>query len=553
MAKKVLILGGGVAGLSAAHELAEREFEVEIVEQKEIPGGKARSLPVSGSGIGGRKDLPAEHGFRFFPGFYKHLPNTMSRIPFGNGTVADNLVDASRHQIARSNNKNELYQPVRFPSSWPEVLDAFQFFHKFYCDFGIAKSEVSFFIGRLLTLMISCRERRFSEYEHISWMEFVQADQMSSAYKHYLADGLSRSLVALDANRLSTRTGGYILLQFIFDFSPKSKVVSDRVLNGPTNAVWISPWLAYLKKLGVDYKTQQQVVALDFSRGRIDGVLVQTSDGQKRLTADYYISALPVEKLQPLLSQAMTLADPQLAGLQNLYTSWMTGVFFFLKKDVPLVHGHTNYVDSDWALTSISQSQFWPAFDLSDFGDGTSHGVISVIISDWDKPSSHTGKRASESTPQEIIDEVWRQMKVHQNEASSIVLNDSNIARSFISPSVKYDPINGWQNDEPLLINTCGSWKHRPTADTRIPNFFLASDYVQTETDLASMEAANEAARSAVNAILLECGQLANLCPVWPLDEPRFLKNIQAIDKLRWQLGKKPMPINLPVLPWPCP
>jgi len=79
----VAVLGGGVAGLSAAHELAERGFSVTIHEKRAVPGGKARSYPAPESG------LPAEHGFRFFPGFYRHLPDTMARIPAGAGTVRD--------------------------------------------------------------------------------------------------------------------------------------------------------------------------------------------------------------------------------------------------------------------------------------------------------------------------------------------------------------------------------------------------------------------------------------------------------------------------------
>jgi len=47
--KSVAILGGGVGGLSAAHELAERGFEVTVYEARE-PGGKARSMPVPDSG-----------------------------------------------------------------------------------------------------------------------------------------------------------------------------------------------------------------------------------------------------------------------------------------------------------------------------------------------------------------------------------------------------------------------------------------------------------------------------------------------------------------------
>ena len=51
MSASVAILGGGIAGLSAAHELAERGFDVTVYETRPIPGGKARSMPVPGSGF----------------------------------------------------------------------------------------------------------------------------------------------------------------------------------------------------------------------------------------------------------------------------------------------------------------------------------------------------------------------------------------------------------------------------------------------------------------------------------------------------------------------
>ena len=40
----VYVLGGGVAGLSTAHELAERGFTVVVFEHHDICGGKARSM-----------------------------------------------------------------------------------------------------------------------------------------------------------------------------------------------------------------------------------------------------------------------------------------------------------------------------------------------------------------------------------------------------------------------------------------------------------------------------------------------------------------------------
>src|SRR5438105_15443975 len=101
MRQLVAVLGGGVAGMSAAHELVERGFEVVVYEPKTIAGGKARSVPVPGYGEWGRKDLPAEHGFSVFPGFYRHLPDTMKPIPFGAGlSVVDNTQEASRPHAA---------------------------------------------------------------------------------------------------------------------------------------------------------------------------------------------------------------------------------------------------------------------------------------------------------------------------------------------------------------------------------------------------------------------------------------------------------------------
>ena len=70
-------------------------------------------------------------------------------------------------------------------------------------------------------------------------------------------------------------------------------------------------------------------------------------------------------------------------------------------------------------------------------------------------------------------------------------------------------------------------------------NLFLASDFVRTYTDIACMEAANEAARRAVNCLLLTCGSSAPPAQLWPLEEAAFLKPIQEIDRIRFALGLK--------------
>jgi hypothetical protein len=51
------------------------------------------------------------------------------------------------------------------------------------------------------------------------------------------------------------------------------------------------------------------------------------------------------------------------------------------------------------------------------------------------------------------------------------------------------------------------------------------------------MEAANEAARRAVNCLLLTSGSSATPAQLWPLEEAAFLKPIQEIDRIRFALG----------------
>src|SRR4051794_40723711 len=119
---KVIVLGGGVAGMSAAHELVERGFAVEVYELRSALGGKARSTPLKDSGTDGRADLPGEHGFRFFPRFYRHVTDTMRRIPYHRNKqgVYGNLVQASRLDLVRHQHLS-VQIPVRFPRSLKDL------------------------------------------------------------------------------------------------------------------------------------------------------------------------------------------------------------------------------------------------------------------------------------------------------------------------------------------------------------------------------------------------------------------------------------------------
>jgi uncharacterized protein with NAD-binding domain and iron-sulfur cluster len=249
---------------------------------------------------------------------------------------------------------------------------------------------------------------------------------------------------------------------------------------------------------------------------------------------------MPVEQLRPLLSRELVAAEPRLAATRRLRTRWMNGIMFYLHRDVPVLAGHTIYSDSDWALTSISQRQFWPRTDFAALGDGHVGGILSVDVSDWERPSRRTGKVASKCTADEIKAEVWAQLKDHLNDATLTVLDDANLASAFLDEDITFPNPSETANAEPLLINTAGSWADRPDAVTRVPNLFLASDFVRTHTDLATMEGANEAARRAVNGILDATHSTARRCDVWRLTEPAIFGPARVVDRVRWELGRRP-------------
>lgn len=540
MPNKIIILGGGVAGMSAAHELSERGFSVEVFErQPKIAGGKARSVPVPGTAVGSNKDLPGEHGFRFFPGFYRHVTDTMKRIPFKENKmgVFDNLVDTHTIMLARFGKSS-----ITVPDDFPTTLEELELIIKaiFTSDTGLTKEDIHFFASRIWQLMTSCKERRLAEYESVGWWEYLEADSHSAAYRSLFVLGLTRSLVAAKAEEASTRTVGDIFLQLLYNMLDPF-VASDRVLNGPTNEVWINPWLEYLtQKRGVVYHFGHEVVKINSNGHKITGVELKLADGTtKKIEEDaYYISALPVERQYALMNDVLNKMDPSLYTLKDLAddVNWMNGIQFYLTDYTPINQGHVIYSDSPWALTSISQKQFWKDIDLSAYGDGKVKDILSVDISDWFTEGLN-GKKAVDCTKEEVKEEVWAQLKKSLNVNGTTVLKDEMLHHWYLDSDIIFHPYSPASNEEPLLVNKVNSWTLRPEAYTRIQNLFLASDYVRTYTDLATMEGANEAARRAVNAILDIENSNKPLCKIWELYEPWLLSPLRWDDEERFKKG----------------
>ena len=562
--------------MSAAHELIERGFDVAVYDRNPTyVGGKARSVDVTDNQFTGLP-RPGEHGFRFFPGFYKHITDTMKRIPFQEGPgkplqkdgCYGNLTATQRIMLSRDGKA-----PIVTTANFPRTIADFKVLKKAYTDFktsGLTPEERGFFLNQVIELATSCHERRRDEYEKLNWSEFLEAEYYSKDYQHLLVGGLVRTLVAAQANSASTKTGGNVFLQLVYTMlTPGAN--TDRVLNGPTNDRWLKPWSKYLEEKGVNYYLGHEVTKIEMNGAAVGCVHVKDDKGQHIQTrADYYIMAVPVEVAATIVKESpgMVEADAVLGYLGDLAdsVSWMNGIQYYLNQEVNISQGHVIYSDSEWALTSISQTQFWKNPDLSKCYNGKVKCIVSVDVSDW-KNTPFRGKLAKDCTREEVAKEVWAQLEKSLNVNGVKVIDSAMIEYYYLDSDIhdaevgkgalaaKTSQDEKLFNLEPLLVNTVHSWTLRPNANSNIQNLFLAADYVRTNTDLATMEGANEAARRAVNCIIDAAGQNQPYCKIWPLSEPWVLAPLKWYDLWRYNRGlthvaKTPLWLKLLMIPW---
>jgi len=562
MNKTVAVFGAGVAGLTAANELVCRGYDVTVYERRRVAGGKARTQYWKPDWSD--RDLPGEHGFRFFPAFYHLIDDTLSRIPVdppngpvapeaglapppnGRSVLSENMI-SPKSQAWGEEGKRIVEFPRRPLREHPgDVVELVRFFFQ---GMNLPLRDLALLFIRMLKFIGSCDRRRLEQFETQTFWAFMHADDLSPRSQELLRR-VPRCLVAMDAVHGNARTlnnvAFLLMIHGIGGAQPP-----DRILKGPTTAMWIDPWVEWLNRLGVKFLQGPEFALASLALE--DGLIVSaTLDGGHEVKADRYVVALPLEEAAKLVTDPLEAASPELVKLRRINLdkalSWMTGVQFYLNRDEPVVDGHVAYVQSRWALTSVSQAQYWAPKDFKQrYGLGGVEGILSVDVSDWKLAGRIHKKPADRCTRAQIHDELIDQIGAVRNDQGKPILSAANVREIHIDEDILFGAdgvVAG--NLSRLLIHPPGLWKQRPAPHDvhGISNLYLVGDYVRNDMDLATMEGANQSARDAVNAMLKADGSTApGALSDRHLDrnEPAWVKKRKRADDDKYSHGLEPL------------
>lgn len=226
--------------------------------------------------------LPGEHGYRYFPAYYRHLFDTMRRTPILKKnrvigeTAFDQLVTPPPVTVSLKNSAR-LESVAR--QGYRSIEEIRNVLHLLFKKMKLTQRDADLSLLQLFKFMTSC-ERRRRTYEELSWLEFLddrkahtceslRGKTRFSREAEELICETPQALAAMSAEETDALTYGITGVQLMLD-PGKSGGHTDMTLNGPTSTAWLDPWKLYLKRQGVRFFSGELT---DFSWDRDHGLI----------------------------------------------------------------------------------------------------------------------------------------------------------------------------------------------------------------------------------------------------------------------------------------
>lgn len=380
--------------------------------------------------------IPGEHGFRFFPNFYRHIFDTMRRTPmlsrdYGTtgDTAYDQLVDTPGALLALADGQPPIPMHLRRILSVRQLQEALD---AFINRIGFTAADMMGMQYFMMRYMTSCPARRQKEAEPINFIEYIGGKDLYSNAAWTFVNNAPRALAAMSATESDARTQFDIVIQMM-GLHPEKEFISDKTLNGPTDLAWLDHWKRYLKTQGVQFFTGGlERIRLDETDKqfypeaigpegcgmprpedpyqRYEAPTPETYNWHRTILASSYQTASnlvwdayhqAMEASVPFSGPFRQLVefdrksgrrgmdgkllpiprDPRTgAQLGDTPLRTISGLQFFFPNMYRIGDGNIYFPDSPWGLTSISQFAYWrdrvrPV--------GRFLGQISVDVGDW--------------------------------------------------------------------------------------------------------------------------------------------------------------------------
>jgi len=443
----VIVIGGGLAGLSAGVALAESGWRVRLFEQRPFLGGRATSYVLpDGEHVDNCQHVTLgcctnlEDFYRRIgsAGKIKFFDRLLFQDPQGRtGVMQAGFLPAPFHMTGSF----ATFAPLTFADKR-----------------SIARAMLDILRGKGHTADLD-------EPNSISMLEWLNRRRQTPAAIERFWRVVLVSALDEELDRTDARFGVDVFWKAFLSSRSGYVVGIPRV---PLGELY-EGCRAAIEQRGGEVVCRAAVRNLIQDDGRIAGV---SMDGGRQHCADFYILAVPHEAAIKLLPERIADAEPQLRQIRNLEVSPITSVHFWFDRDVM----------AEPFVTLLDRTTQW-IFNKSRLTEQPGDGryLQSVISASYG---------LVERSRQEIIKLCLGELHEVLPEAREARLVKATVVKET---AATFSP-------EP------GADRWRPPQRTPVPNLFLAGDWTLTGWP-ATMEGAVRSGYLAAEAILLECGE----------------------------------------------
>lgn len=290
---KVVVVGGGIAGMAAAVGLAERGVAVTLVERHLQLGGRVRSWPVTHDG----DTVTMSRGFHAFFRQYYNLRALLRRAD----PELNRLIPLTDYPLVLAGGPTDSF--AKIPRTPPLNLLSFVARSPSFPLSGLARVNVP----AALELLDVDFPGTYSRYDGESAAQFLDRLRFPDAARHLALEVFARSFFA----HPDDFSAGELVAMFHAYFVGSSEgLLFDVPDDDYDTALW-APLLAYLKGLGVQVRSGETVDAVTLSAAKgpspADSGVAVALGGGEMLAADAVVLATDPGTTRRLVDGAVGL------------------------------------------------------------------------------------------------------------------------------------------------------------------------------------------------------------------------------------------------------